>query len=129
MIVGDPDGGELVVEVLGAGPYAVEWRWGERLPTGRRELLLSLRYDGAEPAAGTVRVSRSVAAADPWWLIPGLFYGENRPAACERVFPRFEAGADRPGEMVSARWGFRADRAAPRRHGVGRRGRRRADRG
>ncbi|MGP3958769.1 hypothetical protein ACTWPT_22380 [Nonomuraea sp. 3N208] len=108
--IADPDGGELVVEV--PKPCTVAWRWGERLPTGRRELRLTIRYDGAAPAAGWVRVSRSVPAAGPWWLIPGLFYGENRPAACERVFPRFEAGADRPQEMVSSRWGFRADRAA-----------------
>lgn len=104
--------GELVVEVLGPGPYTIDGQWGERLPTGRRELRLTVRYDGTQPAAGTVRVSRSVPAAAPWWLIPGLFYGENRPAACERVFPRFEAGADRPEEMVSSAWGFRADRAA-----------------
>ncbi|QFY11171.1 hypothetical protein GBF35_35350 [Nonomuraea phyllanthi] len=112
MVIACPDGGELAVEVLGAGPYTIEGVWGERLPSGRRELSLRVRYDGAEPAPGTVRVSGSVAAADPWWLIPGLFYGENRPEACERIFPRFEAGADRPGEMVSSRWGFRADRAA-----------------
>jgi hypothetical protein len=106
----DPDGGEVVVEA--PEPGTVDWRWGERLPTGRRELRLTVRYDGAEPVAGTVRVSRSLPAAGPWWLIPGLFYGENRPAACARVFPRFEADADRPEEMVSSRWGFRADRAA-----------------
>ncbi|TMR96220.1 hypothetical protein [Nonomuraea basaltis] len=110
MVIPDPDGGEVVVEA--PEPFTVEGEWGERLPTGRRELRLIVRYDGAAPAARTVRVSRSVPAAHPWWLIPGLFYGENRPAACERVFPRFEAGADRPEEMVSSRWGFRADRAA-----------------
>ncbi|TDE32702.1 hypothetical protein E1295_39125 [Nonomuraea mesophila] len=112
LLIADPGGGEVAVEVLGAGPYTMSGSWGEARPTGRRELRLTIRYDGAEPRAGTVRVSRRVPAADPWWLIPGLFYGENRPAACRRVFPRFEAGADRPGEMVSARWGFRADRAA-----------------
>jgi hypothetical protein len=108
--IADPDGGELVVEAPEG--CTVGWQWGERLPTGRRELRLTVRHDGAAPVAGTVRVSRSLPAAGPWWLIPGLFYGENRPAACERVFPRFEVGADRPEEMVSARWGFRADRAA-----------------
>ncbi|MEO3803453.1 hypothetical protein [Nonomuraea sp. B1E8] len=112
LLIADPGGGEVAVEVLGAGPYTMSGRWGERRATGRRELRLTIRYDGAEPSAGTVRVSRRVPAAEPWWLIPGLFYGENRPAACRRVFPRFEAGADRPDEMVSARWGFRADRAA-----------------
>ncbi|NBE99068.1 hypothetical protein FE391_36180 [Nonomuraea sp. KC401] len=112
LLIADPGGGEVAVEVVGAGPYTMSGSWGEPRPTGRRELRLTIRYDGAEPRAGTVRVSRRVPAADPWWLIPGLFYGENRPAACRRVFPRFEAGADRPDEMVSARWGFRADRAA-----------------
>ncbi|MCK2217172.1 hypothetical protein MF672_025785 [Actinomadura sp. ATCC 31491] len=108
----DPGGGEVTVEVLGEGPFAIDGRWGEPLPSGRRELRLTVRHDGAAPAPGTVRVGRTLPAADPWWLIPGLFYGENRPAACARIFPRFEAGADRPAEMVSARWGFRADRAA-----------------
>ncbi|TDB97346.1 hypothetical protein E1267_39965 [Nonomuraea longispora] len=112
LLIADPGGGEVAVEVVGAGPYTMSGSWGEPRPTGRRELRLTIRYDGAEPRVGTVRVSRRVPAADPWWLIPGLFYGENRPAACRRVFPRFEAGADRPDEMVSARWGFRADRAA-----------------
>ncbi|WP_113704255.1 hypothetical protein [Nonomuraea lactucae] len=111
-VVAEPGGGEVVVEVEGGGPFTIEARWADQRPSGRRELRLRVRYDGGEPAAATVRVSRSVAARDPWWLIPGLFYGANRPEACRRVFPRFEAGADRPAEMVSSRWGFRADRAA-----------------
>jgi hypothetical protein len=48
----------------------------------------------------------------PWWLIPGAFYGENRPAANSRTFPRFAIGADDPAGMVSDHWEFRADRAA-----------------
>ncbi|NUW44177.1 hypothetical protein [Nonomuraea rhodomycinica] len=112
VVVAEPGGGELVVEVGGGGPYIVVPEWGAPLPSGRRELRLRVRHDGAAPAEARVRVSRSVTARAPWWLIPGLFYGENRPEGCHRVFPRFAAGADLPEEMVSSRWGFRADRAA-----------------
>ena len=48
----------------------------------------------------------------PWWLIPGVFYGENRPANNARIFPRFAVGAHDPAAMVSDHWEFRADRAA-----------------
>ncbi|MFD0472303.1 hypothetical protein ACFQ0B_31390 [Nonomuraea thailandensis] len=109
VVVPDPDGGEVLVELLGAGPFGVEWRWGERRPTGRRELSLSIRYDGAAPAAATVRVSRSVTATgDPWWLIPGLFYGENRPADCQRVFPASSRAPTAP-----RRWSRPAGASAP----------------
>ncbi len=62
---------------------------------------------------GRIRVTAPVAGVtDPFWLIPGLFYGENRPERCERVFPRYRAGADDPDRLVSRAWMFRADRAA-----------------
>lgn len=48
----------------------------------------------------------------PFWLIPGLFYGQNRPDGCERVFPSFRPGAKDPGGLLSDHWQFRADRAA-----------------
>ncbi|HEY8588736.1 MAG TPA: hypothetical protein VIL55_04185, partial [Naasia sp.] len=51
----------------------------------------------------------------PWWLIPGAFYGDNRPAENDRIFPRFEKGArttEQAAAMVSDSWHFRADRAA-----------------
>jgi hypothetical protein len=54
-------------------------------------------------------------ADDPWWLVPGAFYGENRPAENTRAFPRFEIGASTPEQhaaLVSDAWEFRADRAA-----------------
>jgi hypothetical protein len=86
--------------------------WGTTHPSGRRDLTLTVANASAEPVVASVQVTVAVPAADPWWLMPGLFYGENRPVDCFRVFPRFEAGADRPDEMVSDHWEFRADRAA-----------------
>lgn len=100
-------------EVRATSPYLeVTREWGTTHPTGRRDLTVTVVHTGADPVVASVVVTASVPAADPWWLMPGLFYGENRPADCFRVFPRFEAGADRPGELVSDRWEFRADRAA-----------------
>ncbi|MDQ4005121.1 MAG: hypothetical protein M3135_02315, partial [Actinomycetota bacterium] len=53
---------------------------------------------------------------DPGWLIPGLFYGENRPAGSEARYPRFladtalETAGNDP--FAASAWSFRADRAA-----------------
>jgi hypothetical protein len=62
--------------------------------------------------------ARVVAAVDvpgpgvPFWLIPGLFYGENRPDGCDRVFPSFRPHTEDPDGLVSDHWEFRADRCA-----------------
>jgi hypothetical protein len=77
---------------------------------------VAVRFSGAVPRNAGVRVSCEVAAAtEPWWLIPGLFYGDNRPRGNTRVFPRFQRGAasatDAAG-LVSNAWEFRADRTA-----------------
>src|SRR4051794_2101581 len=81
-------------------------------PSGRRDVCLAIRYDGAEPLVASVRFRVELpASAPPWWLLPGLFYGENRPAASARIFPRFAVGGDLA-LMESDAWEFRADRAA-----------------
>ncbi|MFE5291870.1 hypothetical protein ACFQ8T_06780 [Isoptericola sp. NPDC056618] len=64
---------------------------------------------------GRLRVSVSFPAADPWWLVPGAFYGENCPADNDRPYPRFEVGAaagSGAAGMTSSWWELRADRAA-----------------
>jgi hypothetical protein len=81
-----------------------------RSPVGAR--LWVTAEASEQPVEVNLRVEASLAAADPWWLIPGLFYGENRPADCERPFPRFEIGAHDPASLVAAAWSFRSDRAA-----------------
>ncbi len=80
---------------------------------GEHRVELEVAYLGTEPVDAAVRFRILLPdAPDPWWLIPGAFYGENRPAACTRVFPRFEVGGDDPQGMVSDHWEFRADRCA-----------------
>lgn len=97
-----------------AGPFAVTARWGPPAASGRRDVRLDVHYRGEVPADAAIRFRVELPAdpVPPWWLVPGAFYGENRPAGCDRVFPRFAVGAADPAGMVSDHWEFRADRAA-----------------
>ncbi len=94
--------------------FAVTVRLGPATPdTGRRDLRITLRHRGIEPVEASVRVQLYLPQVpDPWWLIPGLFYGENRPVGCGRVFPRFAAGVNDADGLISDHWEFRADRSA-----------------
>ena len=65
----------------------------------------------ATTPAGVVIALRLDPTDDPGWLIPGLFYGENRPAECRRRFPRF-APATPADDLAADAWSFRSDRAA-----------------
>lgn len=69
----------------------------------------------ALPIDAAVRLSVSIDAPHAYPLIPGAFYGENRPQANTRVFPRFQVGVSAPADhqrQVSDEWHFRVDRAA-----------------
>jgi hypothetical protein len=73
---------------------------------------VTVTYRGETPVEARLRASVSIGdAADPYWLIPGLFYGENRPVGNDRLYPRFARtlAAER---FESPAWSFRADRAA-----------------
>lgn len=107
------DGGATVLTGAAAG-FTATARWSAPSgDTGRREVTVDVTYDGSASRNASVRLCMELPGADdPWWLVPGVFYGENRPAGCRTVFPRFAPGADDPASMVSDRWAFRADRAA-----------------
>ena len=73
----------------------------------------TVTYEGAKPIDAGIRVELVLAASDdPDWLVPGVFYGENRTAACTRVYPRFTPGHVDVERMESDSWSFRADRCA-----------------
>jgi hypothetical protein len=78
----------------------------------RHDVRLTVSYRGTSELAASVRLRAELAAAAPWWLVPGVFYGENRPADSTRLFPRFAVSGGDPAAMVSDHWEFRADRAA-----------------
>ena len=95
--------------------FALERRL-EALGDGLSGALLSLEvsWTGTEVVERGIRIGLELDTDDesPAWMIPGLFYGENRPIGCRRAFPRYERGVHDPQGMVSERWSFRADRAA-----------------
>jgi hypothetical protein len=74
---------------------------------------LNVTYRGTEPVDAGIRVELELPSTDdPKWLVPGVFYGENRPKACTRVYPRFVRGRTDIERMESDAWSFRADRCA-----------------
>ena len=82
-------------------------------PAGRREVELTVTCTAAEPREAGLRFELLLGVAPhPGWLIPGCFYGENRPAGCSRRYPRFVPGRCDVEAMEADAWAFRADRAA-----------------
>jgi hypothetical protein len=83
---------------------------------GGWDVRVDVTHGGAVALDASIRVTVPLgASSDPDWLVPGAFYGENRPAENDRVFPRFAVGASAPADhaaFVSDRWEFRSDRAA-----------------
>src|SRR5690242_17929712 len=81
--------------------FAATLTWSSPSSTGRRDGRLAVEYLGDREVAAAIRVRVDLPAGQPWWLVPGAFYGENRPVGCARIFPRFAVGADDPDGMVS----------------------------
>jgi hypothetical protein len=81
---------------------------------GRRDLRITVQHVGAVEMVASVRFSAALPGRtdEPWWLVPGVFYGDNGPGGPCGGYPRFAVGADDPAGMVSDHWEFRADRAA-----------------
>lgn len=113
----------MSVEVL---PYTVVARTATGAPSDafsidvteapaetRMDVTLLVRCTASEPVEAAIAVElRLDETDDPGWLVPGLFYGENRPADCTRIYPRFVASGGDVSRMESPAWSFRADRAA-----------------
>jgi hypothetical protein len=76
---------------------------------------VDVHLDGDEPMDASIAMAIHVRAdADPRWLVPGLFYGENRPSGSRAHHPRWvERAEDAAGDAFAASdWWFRADRCA-----------------
>ncbi|MFI6822787.1 hypothetical protein ACIBJE_17805 [Micromonospora sp. NPDC050187] len=106
----------LTVDGLDPDQFDVEVRCGAESPAGGVPVTVAVACRATGPVEARLRVSaRRTGVDDPYWLIPGLFYGENRPAGNDRLYPRFarvtEEPAD-PARFASPAWSFRADRAA-----------------
>ncbi|HZX02884.1 hypothetical protein [Kribbella sp.] len=107
----------VTVEAADGSPIETEPDWRiylARTPAGPSEESVRLRaqYIGAAATDARVRLEVAVPDGPPRWLIPGLFYGANRDPACERIYPRYEPGAQDRETLTADCWAFRADRAA-----------------
>lgn len=70
-------------------------------------------YEGTAPVEAGIRVELQLPSSDePNWLVPGVFYGENRLEACTRIYPRFTPGPTDVERMEAESWSFRADRCS-----------------
>ena len=86
---------------------------GSPVPGFRFDGALTVTYEGTDPVDAGIRVALELqAAGEPRWLVPGVFYGENRPEGCRRLYPRFTPGRVDVARMESDSWSFRADRCA-----------------
>lgn len=82
-------------------------------PAGRIAVRVEVTCTAAQPVIAGLRVEARLGPTDdPGWLIPGLFYGENRVARCTRRYPRFVPAGPDPDALESDAWSFRADRTA-----------------
>jgi beta-galactosidase len=112
------DGG---VTVRGdAHGFAAELRLAAADPAGEgngesRDASLTVRRIADAPARAGLRAELRlgpVGGGDPGWLVPGVFYGQNRLPECTRPYPRYEAGVRDAESMTWDAWSFRADRCA-----------------
>lgn len=106
---------ELEVVVLDADQdqFVVQTEWSAEGSGWRADIVV--QYRGARAVDAAIRVRLEESASDPVFLIPGAFYGENRPAGNDRIFPRYRRGAGEAADhavMESDEWHLRADRAA-----------------
>lgn len=102
----DPEAFDIRVETTDGGADA----------DAETTMTVSITHRGAAPCEAAVRVWIEIDGADdPWWMIPGVFYGENRPEGNDRLYPRFVSGAATAADHArfdSDEWHFRSDRAA-----------------
>lgn len=106
--------GEGLILEGGRDGWSAVATWEYRPEEGLFEVSLEVSWSGRESVHAGVRVPfRLPVAPEPAWLIPGAFYGQNRPQDCPRPYPRHHPEAAGTGEgLVSYHWSFRADRAA-----------------
>jgi len=71
---------------------------------------------GPRRYCGVVRLAASLPAefSDPWFMIPGCLYGENRRTdqIHGSLYPRYDPAITTPAQMTSSWWDFCADRSS-----------------
>ena len=73
----------------------------------------TVTYEGVAPVDAGIRVEFTLPPTDdPAWLVPGVFYGANRPEGNTRLYPRWTPGGTNVERLESDSWSFRADRCS-----------------
>ena len=80
------------------------------------EIFWRLANPGPATFHGTLRLCLVIpdTFSNPWFLVPGFFYGENRrrDQKPSKQYPRFDPACRAPAEMTANAWDFAADRTA-----------------
>ena len=96
--------------------FTVATRW-QPIPapdgfTRAFEVQVSLISHAAYPEGLGIQVALLLDGDARRFLVPGVFYGENRPLACDVRYPRFARQPDTGDSLTANHWSFRADRAS-----------------
>jgi hypothetical protein len=99
-----------------ADGFTVATRW-QPIPapdgfTRAFELQISLVSHDAKADGLGIQVALALDGDARRFLVPGLFYGENRPLACDVRYPRFDTEQADGDSLAANHWSFRADRAS-----------------
>ncbi|MDX3353383.1 hypothetical protein PV703_08635 [Streptomyces sp. ME01-24h] len=110
-VVRDPSG--AVHAVGSAGGFHADLHL-EPARHGTYAATLTVTRTADDAAVAGLRVEvRLGPTDDPGWLVPGVFYGQNRLPGSTRPFPRFAPEEEPDPTGLTARaWSFRADRCA-----------------
>lgn len=85
---------------------------GQAAASGIDRYQLRVQYQGDTAALVGIFVEwRFAAESPPKWLVPGMFYGNNREKVSARRYPRFAAHRGVDDDLfTSSSWAFRSDR-------------------
>ena len=108
------DGDEGVTVRGGTDDFVATAQVGvQRGPCAHVHLTVEIEYLGQDLAQVGFRCAfELVGSGRPRFMIPGLFYKENRFAHNARKYPRYDWNGGDKGDFVSDSWSFRADRTA-----------------
>ncbi|WP_116190883.1 hypothetical protein [Paenibacillus taihuensis] len=74
---------------------------------------VKLVYSGEFPVHATAGFQLEVQdSGNPRWMVPGMFYKDNRDPSCHRIYPRYEEHCYDAESMTADAWSFRADRCS-----------------
>ncbi|MHB1455802.1 MAG: hypothetical protein ACYC0V_02695 [Armatimonadota bacterium] len=90
---------------------------GEVTPTGdlapRFEWIIKIAQSGDDVIECRVEIDFAVRDSGvPRWMIPAMFYKDNRHKDCIRKYPRFAIDTTNTDEFTSDFWAFRSDRSS-----------------